>query len=193
MKTKLLTALCAMLLIACSGSDENDGVNNPGNGGVSNTLHLSFKTPDWEEFINCEKLDLYPYPVNETTNYVSATSASTKESFYFSIPADSSAMVQPGNLKKYAITEFGQNANPFEFSQKLPVTKGTSDYLISTAGLSDLSYNEVVAITYDGHDETDAFFKVKCRYLMQASELSNETNVKSISGTFHFKVRTSRN
>lgn len=192
MKTKILTAFCAMLLIGCSGSDENDDVNNPGNGGVGNTLHLSFKTPDWEEFINCEQLDLYGYSVNETTNYVSATSASTKESFYFAIPKDSSAMVQPGNLKKYAIKEYGDVTAPFEFSQKLPVTKGASTYIVSEESSSDEFYNEVVAIAYDGHDQTHAFFKVKCRYYMSTHELNNETNVKPVSGTFHFKVRTSR-
>jgi hypothetical protein len=189
MKTKLLSALCLMLLLtACSGSDENDSVGGNGN----NTLHLSFKTPDWEQYINCDKLDLYGYPVNETTNYVSATSASTKETFYFSIPKDSSAMVAPGNLKRYAITEYGQNANPFEFSQKLPLTQGSDKYLVSSAGSSDDSYNEVMQITYIGNEGESALFKVKCSYKMQSFELGNETNVKSISGTFHFKVRTSR-
>lgn len=190
MKTKILTALCALLLISCSG-EENDNTNN-NTGGVSNTLHLSFKTPDWEEFINCEQLDLYGYPVNETTNYVSATSASTKESFYFAIPATSTAMADPANLKKYAIKEYGNVSAPFEFSQKLPVTKGSDSYLVSEEGLDDQSYNEVVAITFEGIDGNEAIYKVKCRYQMKAHELNNESNVKTISGTFHFKVRTSQ-
>ena len=101
-------------------------------------------------------------------------------------------MVQPGNLKKYAIKEYGDVTAPFEFSQKLPVTKGASTYIVSEESSSDEFYNEVVAITYDGHDQTHAFFKVKCRYYMSTHELNNETNVKPVSGTFHFKVRTSR-
>jgi hypothetical protein len=189
MKTKILIALCALFLVSCSG-EENDNTNN-NNGGVSNTLHLSFKTPDWEEFINCEQLDLYGYPVNETTNYVSATSASTKESFYFAIPVTKLAMDDPANLKKYAIREYGNVTAPFEFSQKLPVTKGADSYLISEEGLDDQSYNEVVAITFEGNDGNEAIYKVKCRYQMRAHELNNESNVKTISGTFHFKVRTS--
>lgn len=180
-----------LLFTACSESDENETTG--GNGAVSNTLHLSFKTPDWEQFINCEKLDLYGYPVNETTNYVSATSASTREAFYFSIPKDSSAMVASGNLKKYAVTEYGQNENPFEFSQKLPVTQGSDTDLVSLAGLSDDSYNEVVAIEYIGKEDNNALFKVKCRYKMKTYELGNISHIKDISGTFHFKVRTSRN
>lgn len=191
MKTKLLAAFCALFLISCSGED-NDSTNNSNNtGGVSNTLHLSFKTPDWEEFINCEQLNLYGYPVNETTNYVSATSASTKESFYFAIPVTKSAMEDPANLKKYAIKEYGNVSSPFEFSQKLPVTKGSDSYLVSEEGFDDQSYNEVVAITFEGNDGDEAIYKIKCRYQMKAHELDNESNVKTISGTFHFKVRTS--
>ena len=181
-----------LLLTACSGSDEDENVGGNNSGEVSNTLHLSFKTPDWERFINCEQLDLFGYGINETTNYVSATSSSTKETFYFSIPKDSSAMAA-GNLKKYAITEYGMNKNPFEFSQKLPVTDGSSKYLVSTAGLTADSYNEVTAISYIGSDADFALFKVKCRYSMAMKELGNENTIKKVSGTFHFKVRTSKN
>ncbi|MFD2602016.1 hypothetical protein [Flavobacterium suzhouense] len=194
MKAFLLSAACFMLF-ACSGSDEdnvNNG-NNPGNGEVSNTLHMSFKTPDWEQFINCEQLDLYGFAVSESANAVSATSASTKETFYFSIPVDSSAMVAPGNLKKYAITGYGDNVNPFEFSQKLPITQGSATYLISSPGFGTDDYNEVVDIQYIGSEPNNAVFKVKCRYAMHAYELGNSQNIKPITGTFHFKVRTSKN
>lgn len=181
------------MLTACSGSDEDENVGGNNSGEVSNTLHLSFKTPDWERFINCEQLDLFGYGINETTNYVSATSASTKETFYFSIPKDSSAMAAPANLKKYAITEYGMNGNPFEFSQKLPLTDGNSNYLVSSAGLTANSYNEVTAINYIGGDSDFALFKVKCRYSMTMKEAGNESTTKQVSGTFHFKVRTSKN
>ena len=190
MKAKLFYSFfSALLLVSCSGSDSEDVDDN---GSVSNTLHMSFKTPDWEQFINCEQLDLFPYSINESTNYVSATSASTKETFFFSIPTDSSAMVAPGNLKRYAISEFGQNQNPFEFSQKLPITPGSTTYIASVGGLSETSYNEVVSINYAGADGNSALFRVKCRYKMDAYEVGNETNIKPVSGTFHFKVRTSR-
>ena len=190
MKAKLFYSFfSALLLVSCSGSDSEDVDDN---GSVSNTLHMSFKTPDWEQFINCEQLDLFPSYINESTNYVSATSASTKETFFFSIPTDSSAMVAPGNLKRYAISEFGQNQNSFEFSQKLPITPGSTTYIASVGGLSETSYNEVVSINYAGTDGNSALFRVKCRYKMDAYEAGNETNIKSVSGTFHFKVRTSR-
>lgn len=191
MKTKLLGSIFLMMALAgCSGEDEP---NNVSGNEISNTLHLSFKTPDWNQFINCDKLDLYSYPINEATNFVSATSASTSETFYFSIPKDSTAMVATGNLKKYAVANYGENQNPFEFSQKLPVTQGSDKYLISLAGQSEQSYNEVAEIKYIGNEDNSALFKIKCRYKMMAHELNNETNVKSIEGTFHFKVRTSRN
>lgn len=191
MKAKLLyVSLLAAALSACSGSDSDDV--SGGGDGVSNTLHLSFDTPDWDRFINCEQLDLYPVGINELTNYVSATSASTKETFFFSMPADSSAMAAPGNLKKYAISNFGGNTEPFQFSQKLPITDGSTTYLASKAGMSETSYNEVVAINYVGSEDNYAVFKVKCRYKMDAYEVGNETNVKPIEGTFHFKVRTSK-
>jgi|GEM_PF-3026960 len=191
MKPKLLPLFCLLALFtACSGSDDSTDVS--GNNEVSNTLHLSFRTPEWDKFINCELLDLYGYGINETTNYVSATSAFTKETFYFSIPKDSSVMVKAENIKKYAITEYGQNENPFEFSQKVPVTEGSQNYLVSLNELSDNSYNEVVSIAYAGSESNFALFKVKCRYQMKAYEIGNETNIKSITGTFHFKVRTSK-
>lgn len=191
MKAKLLGSILLMAaLVGCSGEDEP---NNVSGNEISNTLHLSFKTPDWDRFINCDKLDLYSYPINETTNFVSATSASTSETFYFSIPKDSSAMAASDNLKKYAIADYGKNQNPFEFSQKLPITQGSDKYLISSAGQSEQSYNEVAEIKYVGKDENSALFHVKCRYKMMARELNNETITKSIEGTFHFKVRTSRN
>ena len=189
MKAKLLyTSLCAALFMACSGSDSDDVSGSS----VSNTLHLSFATPDWDRFINCEQLDLDPIGINELTNYVSATSASTKETFFFSIPADSSAMVAPGNLKKYSISDFGSNDEPFQFSQKLPITSGSTTYLASKAGMSETSYNEVVDIKYTGSEGSYAVFKVKCKYQMDAYEVGNEANVKPVSGTFHFKVRTSK-
>jgi len=192
MKThRIAFILIAAALTGCAGSDESSSSSE--NPTVSDQLHLSFTTPDWNRFINCDQLDLYPSWINDATNSVSATSASTRETFCFSVPADSSAMVLPSNLKKYPIRNYFENQAPFEFSQKLPVTPSAQTYLISNEGQSEESYNEVVEIKYVSSEPDFALFKVKCRYKMTARELGNESNVKAISGTFHFKVRTSKN
>jgi len=163
----LLSSFLLLILFGCSSSE--DSPNDPNT--ISNNLHLSFTTPDWDKFINCDLLDLFPVSINATTNYVSATSASTKETFCFSVPKDSSVMVLPSNLKKYAVKEYFANTLPFEFSQKLPITDGNSSYLVSLEGLSDGSYNEVVEINYIGHETNYSIFKVKCRYKMIAKKL----------------------
>lgn len=155
----LLLILCSTLLIACKKGNDSppDDNNGPGKGpvigngdGVDNLLHMAFKTPDWERKIDCTHLDLDPIGLNDSTAYVSATSASTNETFYFSFPRDSSAMVRSSNIKKYKIVTIGDNKRPFEFSQKLPVTAGVQSKLISTEGLTPSSYNEVVEIRYVG-------------------------------------------
>lgn len=197
----ILLGLFSVCLVACEkGSDENPDNNKEpdkgpviGNGnGVDNTLHMAFKTPDWERKIDCTHLDLDPIGLNDSTSYVSATSASTSETFYFSFPKDSSAMVKPSNIKKYQIVVTGDNKRPFEFSQKLPVTAGVQNKLISTEGLTSSSYNEVVEIKYAGVKGNYAQFQVKCRYSMNMYEALNENNKKLVTGTFHFKVKTTR-
>lgn len=194
----VLLVLLAGSLAACKkdgDGDKKDADLGPviGNGdGVDNTLHLAFKTPDWERKIDCTHLDLEPIGLNETTSYVSATSASTNETFYFSFPRDSSAMVKPANIKKYAIVVTGSHSSPFEFSQKLPVTAGGQSKLISEAGLSASSYNEVVQIKYTGRSGNFAQFQVKCKYSMNMYEAANESNKKVVTGTFNFKVKTKR-
>lgn len=185
---KILLGMGLITIISCSKTTENTANSN----GVSNDLHLSFVTPDWNRTINCDQLNLFPIYINDSTNYVSATSASTLETFCFSLPTDSSQMVKSSNLKKYAIKNYFENNSPFEFSQKLPLNSGSSLRLVSMDSLTNLSYNEVSEINYIGFEATYCLFKVKCKYVMFAKELGNETNLKPISGTFHFKVRTSR-
>lgn len=193
MKTNLLkVTLFGFLLFSCASSDDNDNAEvADDNSEISNTLHMAFKTPDWERFINCEQLNLPPIESTNTFG-VSATSASTNETFYFTYPKDSSALRNLGNLKRFAIAGYLENSQPFEFSQKLPVTDGSSDRLISVPGLSGDSYNEVVGIEYVGREPEYALFKVKCRYKMKTYLLSDPTKVKDVSGTFHFKIRTNR-
>ncbi|MFD2164568.1 hypothetical protein ACFSJU_19335 [Paradesertivirga mongoliensis] len=185
-----LIALSVSAVFACQKGDDDDSSEETT--GIDNTLHLAFKTPDWERKIDCTHLNLDPIFLDDVTYYVSATSASTQETFYFSFPRDSSEMVKPSNIKKHAIVVTGANSSAFEFSQKLPVTAGAQSKLISEAGLSDNSYNEVVEIKYVGVSNNMALFQVKCRYSMVMHEALNETNKKTVTGTFHFKVKTQR-
>jgi len=192
-KTFLHLALSILFLapvISCSSDEEGD---DTGGGTVSNTLHLKFKTPDWERTINCEHLDLMPMNPAEGVFAVSATSASTNETFYFSYPQDSSDINQVSNYKKYGIVGYGDNDAPFQFSQKLPDNQGSNDRLISMADNSAAYYNEVEKIEYVGHEADYSIFKVKCKYNMRTYLLSNEATIKDVSGTFHFKIRTTRN
>lgn len=189
-KLLLAATLTSLLFYSCSNSN-TDNEESVDNSEISNTLHMAFKTPDWERFINCEHLDLMPIESNNVFG-VSATSASTNETFYFTYPKDSSAMRDPGNLKRYPIADYLENSQNFEFSQKLPLSDGNSDRLISKAGLSEDSYNEVMAIEYVGTETNYALFKVKCRYKMKTYVLNDPSKIKDVSGTFHFKIRTKK-
>jgi len=197
----ILFILFSTSFIACEKS--NDGPSNensdPGKGlvigngdAVDNTLHMAFKTPDWERKIDCTHLDLDPIGLNDSTSYVSATSASTNETFYFSFPRDSSAMVRSSNIKKYGIVRVGANIKPFEFSQTLPIIANSTTKLVSLAGSSSDSYNEVLEIKYIGVKGNYAQFQIKCRYSMSMGEILNESNKRLVTGTFHFKVKTKR-
>lgn len=183
----LLAVTFSVITISCSSDEEGENT-----GEVSSSLHLKFKTPDWERTINCEHLDLMPMNPVEGVYAVSATSASTNETFYFSYPQDSSAMNQISNYKKYAIVGYGDNDAPFQFSQKLPDNQGSSDRLISLPDMTSEYYNEVEKIEYVGHEANYSIFKVKCKYNMRTYLLSNESVIKEVSGTFHFKIRTTR-
>jgi PBP1b-binding outer membrane lipoprotein LpoB len=181
-------------LISEGSIDITYDTGTPSASDISDALHMSFNTPDWSRFINCELLDFSPWPLDSYTNYVGSTSQSTNQSFYFSMPADSSAMNLTSNLKKYAIRDYSDYLQgPFEFSQKLPLQSGSSARLISQDGLSAASYNEVAEIKYVGSEPNYALFKVKCRYKMMTYELNNPSNTKQVTGTFNLKVRTSKN
>jgi len=197
----VLLILFSTCFISCKkgSEDPSDGDKGSGkeivigNGGaVDNTLHMAFKTPDWERKIDCTHLDLDPVGLNDSTSYVSATSASTNETFYFSFPRDSSGMVRPSNIKKYDITRVGANKKPFEFSQTLPINAGSTTKLVSLASSGTDSYNEVLEIKYTGVKGNYAQFQIKCRYSMNMQETLNDSNKKLVTGTFHFKVKTKR-
>ncbi len=185
----LTSLLVAALVFSCDVLDKEDDPA-PDTGGVSDSLHFSFKTPDWSRNIDCSQLDLPSYGLDNQNYYVSATSQSTKNTFFLSFPKDSSAIVNSSNLKKYAIAEYTENDGPFQFSLKLPLTDGSSARLVSKGGLSEESYNEITAVKYMGRDGSSAVFSIKGRYAMTAYELNNSTNEKAVSGTYHFKVKT---
>lgn len=182
MKKLISSALVMSVLVAsCTKSDSD---NNTGSN--SDALHLSFYTPDWNAYINCDQLVM-----DATTNaQVSATSQSTKETFYLTVPQDSSTMSDPANIKKYAIN--GEDL--FTFNQTLPITSGSDTRLYGIINLSDSSYNEITSIKYDHSDANAAYFKLKASYKMKMKPLYSTSNdtVKYVYGDYHFLIKTNR-
>src|SRR6478736_916514 len=170
-------ALSLFLVLGLPGCGDDEEKDDNPTAGVSESLHFNFKTPDWERNIDCERLDLPSSSLDSVTYITSATSASTLSTFYFSYPKDSSQIVKPANLKQYSIKRVGNNDGPFQLALKLPLTEGSSQRLISKDGQSADSYNEILAVKYDGHNATEAFFKVKAKYQMQTAEV-NDPNLQ---------------
>ena len=191
----LVILFCSCTSEEAGGKDESE--SDASTGGVSQALHLSFKTPDWEQHIDCEKLDLFPNAINDSTYTVSASSASTRETFVFSYPKTTAKMLKAKISLKHKITEFGSNEEPFQFSQKLPLNassiEDTSKRLVSAKGLSDSEFNQVVKVELLGSEQNYDLFKVICKYQMKAYLVTDPTTIKTITGTFAFKVRTSKN
>ncbi|WP_299985374.1 hypothetical protein [uncultured Pontibacter sp.] len=181
--------MIAALTFSCDVLDK-DKEDDPAPDGISESLHFSFKTPDWSRHIDCTHLDLPSNSLDKQNYYVSATSQSTNNTFFLSFPRDSSAMVNPSNLKRYAIAEYTDNDGPFQFSLKLPVKEGSTARMVSKGGLSEVSYNEITAIKYIGREGSSAVFTIKGKYAMTAYEINNSANEKPVTGTFHFKVKT---
>lgn len=190
---KLFFCGLIVLLGSCTAEDK-DGSDSPDD--VSAALHLAFKTPDWERYINCDKLDLFPYEKNDSTNVVSAESASTAEVFYFSYPKDSSKIVKAKLLSKHKIMEYGSNDEPFQFSQKLPLDANSindiTKRLVSAEGLSDTEYNQVIDVKYVKSEANYAVFTVRCKYEMNTYLVSTPETTKRTTGTFAFKIRTTK-
>lgn len=188
----VLGTTLAFGLAACFGSDDKKDDPTP-TADVPDALHYSFKTPDWERTIDCERLDL-PYRTQGGVAYVSASSASTNATFYLTYPQDSSAIVAAANLRRYPITEFGANTVAFDFSHKVPLTDGSSVRLVSQNGSGANSYNEIVAVKYAGRNGNYALFDVKGKYLSQMTEINGNTSApaRAVSGTYNFRLRTLR-
>lgn len=191
-KTLILLTAIALGISSCKKEETNSLNTNPTE--VDNSLHFSFKTTDWERKVDCSHLDLFGNTVNDSTLNVGIPSASTNATFKFNYPADSSRMVSIKNLKKYSILDFASYEHtPFTIALKLPLTQGSSERLISKKGFSENEYCQITEIKYLKSTDTNVQFAVKGKYSLQARLLSNETNVKLITGTFNWKVNTGKN
>ena len=191
---KIIVALSVPILVigsSCSKetSSDSSSINS------SDRLHFSFKTPDWERWVNCE-LDFPVIALNDSTNVISFSSASTKASLFFSYPKDSSKIVNNRELKRFKIKSFSDNDEPFQFSQKLPLNENSLDdsttKLVSNEGFSETEYNEVVEVKYIRSELNNAVFRVKCIYKLNARIISTPEISKPVTGTFTFLVRTSK-
>lgn len=167
------------------------------NATVSDNLHMAFKTPDWERNIDCSKLDLTPEVINDSTFGVGAMSASTRESFFFTYPRYSSKIVSPKYLRKHKIVAVDDNNAPFQFSQKLPLNANSLDdsskKLVSAEGFSDTEYNQVIEVKFISSEANYDIFRVKCKYEMKMYLPLTPEITKPVSGTFTFKIRTTKN
>ncbi len=191
---KIIVAFSFLLLIigsSCSKETSSDSSSS----NSSDRLHFSFKTPDWERWVNCE-LDFPVIALNDSTNVISFSSASTKASLYFSYPKDSSKIVNNRELKRFKIKSFSENDEPFQFSQKLPLDQNNLEdptkKMVSNEGFSASEYNEVAEVKYIRSELNNAVFRVKCIYKLNARIISTPEVSKPVTGTFTFLVRTTK-
>jgi len=193
-KAKIIVSLFFFVLFICSSYT----IRPSAKASLSNSsdrLHFSFKTPDWDGYVNC-KLDFEAIALNDSTNVIAFDSASTNASLCFSYPIDSTEIVKSQNLKKYEIKSHFDNDAPFQFSLQLPLNKASLDdlnkRLVSNAGFSETEYNEVTEVKYLKSESNHAVFRVKCNYKLNARITSTPKMSKPVSGTFTFLVRTSK-
>ena len=197
MKTiKTLSTYLIIISIILTSCTTDEAKNSDSSNPASLDLHFAFKTPDWERKIDCTLLDLYPIVFNDTTSGVSAYSASTKEAFCLTYPKDSSDIVRPHTYKKYKVMEYYSNEEPFQFSQKLPLDESSLDdlskKLISKAGFSTTEYNQVTEIKYIKSEAQYAVFKIKGVYEMKTYLPLTPDVIKTVTGTYTFIIRTSK-
>lgn len=193
-KAKIIVSFFFFVLFICSSYTKRPSakgsLNKP-----SDQLHFSFKTPDWDGYVNC-KLDFEAIALNDSTNIIAFDSASTNASLCFSYPKDSSEIVKNRNLKKYEIKSHFGNDAPFQFSLKLPFNKNSLDdltkRLVSNAGFSATEYNEVTEVQYLKSEPKYTVFRVKCNYKLNARITATPKMSKPVFGTFTFLVRTSK-
>ena len=193
MKKELLCFVTILLIFfySCTPGSSDEISSNTS----ADRLHFSFKTPDWERWVNCE-LDFEPIALNDSTNIIAFSSASTNASLCFTYPKDSSKIVNNRELKRFKIKSYNENEEPFQFSQKLPLDQNSlndlTKKLVSNEGFSDTEYNEVTEVKYVKSETNNAVFRVKCNYKLNARIISTPEISKPVSGTFTFLVRTSK-
>lgn len=188
----LLAGGLALALTACFGSSDKKDDPAPSTD-VPEALHFAFKTPEWNRQIDCEQLSLPFYGLTGGSARAYASSASTGATFYFTYPADSSALVQPAVLRRYAINAYLDNTAPGELSFKVPATETSPLRLISKPGLSAASFNEIMSVKYAGRNGNYARFNVKCRYQMLMKVAQDSTlAARPVSGTYHLRVEARR-
>lgn len=185
--------MVVFMFFSCTKSDVSTENNN---NLVSEDLHFSFKTPDWERYVNCNDLTFDGNFVNDSTSSFSFSSQSTNATVCFSYPKDSSKIVKTKLLKSHKIKEIYYNDEPFQFSLKLDLDAnhiGTSDKRMgSSDGSSATEYNQVTEIKYIGSDKNNATFRVKCKYEMKMYLFNDPTTIKPVSGNFTFNVKTTK-
>jgi len=201
MKTTILYLLlgCCFLSVSCNKADDPSpgSNNNPGNGSIANSLHIAFKTPDWQRHIDCTHLEMPPAPVDGNTFMISGTSASTLVTFYFCYPRKSAALAAASNIKKYGVSDVMATGDVFEMAMKLPQSEdkmGTEHgRLVSNEGSGPEEYTEIVSIEKTGTDGAYDLYNIKGRYAFKARLVpDNGTGIKPVSGTFHFRVKAEK-
>lgn len=180
----LLIFILSIPLLHCTSDKTSNNTNtNPADGtGVSDALHISWNSPTWQYYLNCNELIL-------NNQYQSYTSASTKEVFYYTFPEDSSAIVQPGKIKKYPI-----QSGDFSFTQSLPLTLGASEKMYAKEGLSNNSFNDLMLVKYTGRINGKPSFLIKAKYAMQMKKVNQtDSDAVTVTGDYSFKVVTTSN
>ncbi len=185
--TLVLGLAAALGLTACFGSDDKAKDPAPTDG-ISDNLHFAFKTPEWERQIDCEQLAM-PFSSYNGVAGVGGTSASTAVAFYFQYPADSTALVQAAVLRRYPIARQIAGSRLGELSLRVPVTAGSSSFLMPKAGQSATSYNEIVSVKYTDRRNGYPRFDIKCRYqAMMGLATDSTAALRPVSGTYHLRV-----
>ena len=176
---QIAVILITLIFVGCK-KEVNSTTSTVG----SENLYFSFSSPDWSEHIDCSRLSL-----DATFNQVlSAQSQSTKEIFYLITPSDSSEWIKTKNISKFPI---GTDSE-FQFNQTLPLSKGATERMMGVPGLSGSSYNSITSIKYAYSEASGAYFYIKGNYRMWMQSLSNNPTKKFVSGSYCFKVKTSR-
>jgi len=201
MKTKILPLLLGLgLLIASCGKSNDpspDNNDDPGSAPIANSLHIAFKTPDWQRHIDCTHLEMPPTALGDNTFMISGTSASTLVTFYFAYPRKSAMLAQPSNIKKYGVSDVATPGDFFEMAMKLPLSedKLSTEYgrLVSNEGNSQDEYTEITSIEKTGSEGSYDLYNIKGRYAFKARLVPEDGSAdKPVSGTFHFRVKAER-